>query len=172
MEAIAQLLGLNWSDFLWHTANFTLLIVLIGYFFYRPMVNMLDARTETIRASLEQAERVREEAARSEQERERLLAETRREVQDMLAQATQLAERIQADARQDAQQQAQRIIERAREEAEAERAQAMAELRREVAGLAILAAERVIHRSLNDQAHRQLVEEFLDEQRPAQAGRA
>lgn len=171
MQAIIELLGLNLTDFLWHLANFSLLIVLIGYFFYRPMVNMLDARTETIRSSLEQAERVREEAARSEQERDRLLADTRREVQEMLAQATQLAERIQSDARHDAQQQAQRIIERARDEAEAERAQTMAELRREVAGLAVMAAERVISRSLDDQAHRQLVEEFLDE-RSASAGRA
>ena len=49
--------------------------------------------------------------------------------------------------------------------------QAMAELRREVASLAVMAAERVISRSLDDQAHRQLVEQFLEEQ-PAQAGRA
>jgi F0F1-type ATP synthase membrane subunit b/b' len=47
----------------------------------------------------------------------------------------------------------------------------MAELRREVASLAVMAAERVISRSLDDQAHRQLVEDFLSEQ-PAQAGRA
>jgi F0F1-type ATP synthase membrane subunit b/b' len=47
----------------------------------------------------------------------------------------------------------------------------MAELRREVANLAVQAAERVINKSLDDQAHRQLVEDFLDEQ-PAVAGRA
>jgi F-type H+-transporting ATPase subunit b len=85
--------------------------------------------------------------------------------------AQQVAERIQSEARTTAQQEAQRIVETARQEAEAERAQAMAELRREVASLAVMAAERVISRSLDDQAHRQLVEQFLDEQ-PAQAGRA
>ena len=89
----------------------------------------------------------------------------------MMTTAQQVAERIQSDARTTAQQEANRIVETARQEAEAERAQAMAELRREVASLAVQAAERVISRSLDDQAHRQLVEQFLDEQ-PAQAGRA
>ena len=87
-----------------------------------------------------------------------------------MAQAQSAAERIHSEARSTAQQEAQRIVETARQEADAERAQAMAELRREVASLAVSAAERVISRSLDDQTHRQLVEEFLDEQ-PAQAGR-
>ena len=88
-----------------------------------------------------------------------------------MAQAQTVAERIQTEARTTAQQEAQRIVETARQEAEAERAQAMAELRREVASLAVLAAERIIKRDLDEQAHRQLVDEFLDEQ-PTQASRA
>ncbi|MCC6176329.1 MAG: F0F1 ATP synthase subunit B [Chloroflexi bacterium] len=161
MNSIIELLGLNLPDFLWHTFNFLILIFLIGRFFYRPVINMLDERSRRIRESLEEAERMRGEVAQADAEREQLLAETRREVQGMLTQATQTAERIQSQARQDAQQQAQRIVERAREEAEAERAAAMADLRREVASLAIAAAERVINQNLNDQAHRRLVEDFL-----------
>ena len=79
--------------------------------------------------------------------------------------------RRKSEARTTAQQEAQRIVETARQEAEAERAQAMAELRREVASLAVMAAERIIRRDLDEQSHRQLVEEFLDGQ-TAQAGRA
>jgi F-type H+-transporting ATPase subunit b len=95
----------------------------------------------------------------------------RREIQDMLAQGQQIADRIQSEARTSAQQEGQRIIERSRQEATAERDQAMIELRREVASLAVQAAERVIRRSLDDQAHRRLVEEFLSEQ-PTNGSRA
>ncbi len=161
---LAETLGLNLRDFIWHSINFVVLIFLLSRFLYKPIVGMLDDRRERIRESMERAEQVRLETERSAQEREARLAETRRQIQDMLAQATQTAERIHSDAREKAQQEAQRIVERAQQEAEAERTASMAELRREVANLAVAAAERVISRSLDDQAHRQLVEAFLAEQ--------
>lgn len=170
MEILGTL-GINARDFIWHTINFIVLIALLSYFLYRPIVTMLDERARRIRESLAAAEQARADVARADREREELLASTRREIQEMMATAQQVAERIQSEARTTAQQEAQRIVETAHQEAEAERAQAMAELRREVASLAVMAAERVISRSLDDQAHRQLVEQFLDEQ-PARAGRA
>jgi len=154
------------KDFWIHAANFIVLIALLTYFLYRPITAMLDERTRRIQESLAAAEQ-----ARADRERDELLATTRREIGEMMAQAQSAAERIQSEARANAQQEAQRIVETARQEAAAEREQAMSELRREVAGLAVMAAERVISRSLDDQAHRQLVDEFLNEQ-PAQAGRA
>lgn len=161
---VAETLGLNWRDFIWHTINFIVLIFLLSRFLYKPIVAMLDERQRRVQESMERAEQVRLAAERAAQERETQLGETRRQIQEMLAQATQTAERIQADARERAQQEAQRLVERAQQEAEAERAQSMADLRREVAGLAVMAAERVISRSLDDPAHRQLVEEFLSDQ--------
>ena len=163
-------LGITARDFIWHTINFVVLIALLTKFLYRPIGTMLAERTRRIEESLAAAERAQADLARADREREELLASTRREIGEMMAQAQSVAERIQTEARTSAQQEAQRIIETARQEAESERAQAMADLRREVAGLAVMAAERVINRSLDDRAHRQLVEEFLSEQ-PAQAGR-
>jgi F-type H+-transporting ATPase subunit b len=160
------------TDFWIHAANFIVLIALLSYFLYRPIVRMLDERTQRIQESLAAAERAQADVARADREREELLATTRREIGEMMAQAQSVAERIQSEARANAQQEAQRIIETARQEAEAERAQTMAELRREVASLAVLAAERIIKKDLDEQAHRQLVDEFLDEQQPTQAGRA
>ena len=163
-------LGITTRDFIWHTVNFLVLIALLTYFLYRPITTMLEERTRRIEESLAAAERAQADVARADREREELLATTRREIGEMMAQAQTVAERIQSEARTTAQQEAQRIVETARQEAEAERAQAMAELRREVASLAVLAAERIIKRDLDEQAHRQLVDEFLDEQ-PARAGR-
>ncbi|MFN8633459.1 MAG: F0F1 ATP synthase subunit B [Chloroflexota bacterium] len=168
---ILDTLGLTKADFLWHVVNFIVLIALLTYFLYRPVSAMLEERTRRIQESLEAAERARADVAQADREREELLAATRREIQEMMTTAQQVADRIQSDARTTAQQEAQRIVDTARQEAEAERAQAMAELRREVASLAVAAAERVIRRNLDDQAQRQLVDEFLDEQPTTQVGR-
>ncbi len=171
MGQVLTTLGIDGYAFLWHTLNFIVLIGLLYKFLYAPVVGMLDERTKRIEESLAAAERAQAEVAQADRERDELLTTTRREIQEMMTTAQQVADRIQSEARSSAQAESQRIIETARQEADAERAQAMAELRREVASLAVQAAERIISRNLDDQAQRQLVDEFLDE-RPMQAGRA
>ena len=171
MSQVLTTLGIDGYAFLWHTLNFIVLIGLLYKFLYTPVVGLLDERTKRIEESLAAAERAQAEVARADRERDELLTTARREIQEMMTTAQQVAERIQSEARASAQAESQRIIETARQEAEAERTQAMAELKREVASLAVQAAERIISRNLDNQAQRQLVDEFLDE-RPTQAGRA
>ncbi len=170
MEQVLSTLGINGRDFILHTINFVVLIFLLIKVLYRPVVAMLDERQRRIRESEERAERVRLESEQADQQRQAQLVETRREIREMLDQATQTAARIEADARANADLRASQIVERAQQEAAAERAQAMADLRREVGSLAVLAAERVIGRNLDDQSQRQLIEDFLAEQ-PAADGR-
>jgi len=171
MNEVAETLGLDLPTFLWHLFNFIVLIGLLTYFLYRPITTMLDERSRRIEESLAAAEQARAEVARADREREEMLASTRREIQDLMTQAQQVADRIQSEARNTAQQEAQRIIERAQQEAAAERNQAMDELRREVASLAVQAAERIISQRLDGPAQQQLIEEFLSDQ-TGSAGRA
>lgn len=167
---ILTTLGIDGWAFLWHIINFLVLIFLLSRFLYRPITNMLDERSRRIEESLAAAERAQADVARADREREELLVSTRREIQDMMTQAQQVADRIQSDARTTAQQEAQRIIERAQQEAAAERDQAMNELRREVASLAVQAAERIISQRLDGPAQQQLIDEFLSDEAPSGQG--
>src|ERR1051325_7312087 len=103
---ILETLGLTKADFLWHLVNFIVLIALLTYFLYRPITAMLEERTRRIQESLEAAERARADVAQADREREELLASTRREIQEMMTTAQQVADRIQSEARTTAQQEA------------------------------------------------------------------
>ena len=91
------------------------------------------------------------------------LAEARKQGQDVVAQAEQIGERLKEEARQQARQDAEGIVARARSEIQAESEEAMAQLRKEFVEVAIQAAEKVINRALDKEAHRQLIEETLKE---------
>jgi F-type H+-transporting ATPase subunit b len=162
-------LGIDLQRTLIHVVNFLILLFILQRFLFKPVLTMLDQRAATIRDSVEAADRMRQEAARADQERNEALREARRQAEEIVARASQEAERIRAEARTNAQEEAQRIITRAEQEANAERQTAMQELRGQVADLAISAAERVIHRNLDHQAQRVLVEEFLAETNGASA---
>lgn len=156
-----EALGVNLPGIALHAVNFLILLFLLQRFLYKPVLSMLDERATKIRESVEAAERMRQETARADEQRAQALREARQQAEEAVTRAMQEAERIRAEARQAAQDEAQRIIARAEQEAAAERQQAMHELRGQVADLAVMAAGRVIGRSLDPQAHRAMVEEFL-----------
>jgi F-type H+-transporting ATPase subunit b len=156
-----EALGLNPVSIVIHAVNFIILLLVLRRYLFKPVLGMLDERARRIRESEEAAERAREESARAEQERGEVLKEARQQAEQIVNRAMQEADSVRSEARKAAQEEAQRIISRAEQEATAERQQAMQELRAQVADLAVLAAGRVIRRSLDDGAHRALVEEFL-----------
>ena len=166
MEAI----GINLPGLLAQFVNFGLLLLLLGVFAYRPVLRILDQRAERIRESLEAAERARQESARSEEEVQRALGEARERAQQIVQQAQELGQRMEADAREGARTEAEALIARARDEIQRERDDAVEQVRREFADLAILAAERVINQSLDAPAHRSLVEEVLEESQARPGG--
>ncbi len=160
MQAL-ETLGINLPSLLWHTVNFLILLALLWRFLYKPVVRMLDERSDRIKESMQRADAIKEQLARTNEETRLALESARKEAQAIADQASQIGEQIKAQARKDAQTEADKILVQARQQIEQERRQMMAELRLEMASLVVLAAGKVIGQQLDDRAQHQLVEEFL-----------
>ncbi len=160
MQAL-ETLGINGVSLLWHTINFLVLMALLWRFLYRPVVRMLDERSHRIRESMERADQIREQLARTNEETRLALENARREAQAIADQASQIGEQIKAQARRDAQIEADRILTQAREQIDQERRQAMSELRQDMANLVVAAAGKIIRKQMDDRTQHQLIEEFL-----------
>ena len=159
MEAI----GINLTGLITQLVSFGVLLFLLSVLLYKPIVRMLDERSEKIRESLEASERAQVEAASSREETQRQLVEARAEGQRMIAQARDVADRFREEELAKAREEI--AAERSRAEAniQRERDAAIEELRREFAGLAIVAAERVIRRSLDESDHNELIQQALED---------
>ena len=156
-------LGFNIPVLVAQLINFFLLLVVLRIFLYRPILDVLDRRSQRIREGLEAAEQSKEQAAKAEQDVARQLEEARRQGQALIAQAQEASNRIQEESRNQARREGEALLERARNEIQLERDQAISELRREFADLTVAAAEKVIGQSLDSQAHRRLIDEVLAE---------
>jgi F-type H+-transporting ATPase subunit b len=158
-----EALGINLGYLLSQIVNFTLLAILLYFVAYKPILRMLDERSARIKKGLEDAEVASKRAAEMEQEFERSVAEARREGQEIIAQATQVSEKARQEILDRAREEAQAQISKAREDIARERDQAMAELRQQVADLSVTISEKVLGATLDDQRQRQLIAEFLQE---------
>ncbi len=155
-------LGLNLPSLIAFLVNFVILLVILYVFAYKPILRTMDQRSDKIREGLEAAETAREEMARSQADTQRALNEARLEGQKLIEQAREVAERFREEERDRAQREAEAIIARAREDIARERDAAIQEVRAHFADLAIAAAERIIERSLDRDAHSQLIAGVLD----------
>mgnify|MGYP005765263673 FL=1 len=124
---------------------------------------MLEKREETIKDSLEKSEQARIES-------ERVLEEYRRQLEDAKAQAAQIVadakktgEAVKADITDKAQAEAATMIEKAHAAIEAEKKAAISDLQGSVADLSVAVASRLIGEDLSDEAHRKVIERYVNE---------
>ena len=160
-------LGVDLNSLIVYLINFGVLAVLLYFFAYKRVLGMLDARANRIREALEEADRVREQSAEQQVAMQRALNEGREAGQNVLAEAREAAARYREQQAEQARAEAETMLERARDEIRQERDAALEQVRAEFAGLAVTAAERIIHRSLDADTHRDLIDEVLAERESA-----
>ncbi len=158
-----EALGINLAGLITQLVSFVILFAVLSILLYKPILRMLDQRSDRIRESLEAADKARQDAATSEQNMQSQLEEARAEGQQMIAQAREVADRFRDEELTKARTDIAAERDRAQANIQSERDAAIEELRREFAGLAITAAERVIERSLDQNAHSELIDNVLEE---------
>jgi len=146
---------------IWTALTFLLLLVLLSKFAWGPIVKMLDERERTIREAIEQAKKERAEAERMMTEQKAALAAAQREAAALAQQSKVEVEALRADLTARARKEAEELVATARRQIQEEKTKAVAELKGQVADLAIDAARRLIKSSLDEKAQRALVEEYI-----------
>lgn len=148
---------------LWTLAVFAFTLWVLSKFAFPLIGEALDKRAKTIRESIESAERQRDEADRLMADYRQRLTEARVQADEIVARARKAAESTKLEASAEGQNKREELVEAARKDIEAETRRALDDIRKEVADLTILATEQVTRRSLDDAAHKELVEEALRE---------
>jgi F-type H+-transporting ATPase subunit b len=161
MDKAVEALGINLPQLIAQIANFALLLVLLRLTLYKPILGMLDQRKQKIAEGLNAAEIARAEAASAQASIQVQLDEARREGQALVANAQQIAARIEAESREQAGRDREAALARAQAEIQLERDRAIADLRAEFAEITISAAEKVISESLDRSAHQRVIDETL-----------
>ena len=158
-----ETLGVHLPSLLIYLVNFLIVLGLLFAFAYKPILRLMDQRADRIRESLEASERAREEAATSQAVVEEQLVEARREAQRIMDQAREASERYRAEEMDRARAEAETFVARAQADIQRERDAAIEEVRANFSDLAMTAAERVVRRSLDRQAHEDLITQVLEE---------
>lgn len=155
------LLSIDWTLFWATLVLFILFALVLGKFAWSPLLRIVDEREKGIRTSVESAENAAAEAKDLLAKHQEMLRGAGREREEILAKALKEAETVRGDLVEKARSDAERVAERAREQIERDKNEAIAELRDQVADIAVEAASKIVKSSLTPEAQKKLVDDYI-----------
>ena len=163
MGDIAASLGIELTELLTQIVGFLVAVWILKKFAWKPIIGMLEQRREKIRADLESAESVKEDAAGILADYQKKMkdidAMARARIQEAIADGNKVAGEIRGQARAEAKE----IISKAREELSRDIARAKLELRNDIVNMTIAATEKIIAVELDEKKQRVMLSKFIDE---------
>lgn len=151
-------------NFIWSAINIVLLFILLKIFLFKPINKIMDERTKSIQNAIDNAAKTREEAEELKQQYEDSISEAKAEADRIIMKAHEDAETEKAAMMKKSQEEADQIVSAAGKTIENERRRVLQEAQTQIADLAIEAASRIIGENLDDEKNRRLVDEFLSEE--------
>ena len=148
----------------WTTLSFIFLVLILGKFAWKPILNALNEREEGINKALSEADKARQEMADLQSSNEQILKEARAERDALLKDAREIKNSMISEAKEEATSQAGKIVAQAKETIENEKQAAIVQLKNQVAELSIGIAQKVIKQELSDEKKQiDLIEKMLDD---------
>jgi F-type H+-transporting ATPase subunit b len=151
------------TELVWAAVFFVLLFLVISKVALPKLNATLAAREQALAGKLQAAEDAKAQAAQVLAEYRAKLADAQTEVTRIIEEGRRTGESVVAEARSRAEAEAQSLLTRAQGDIQAERDRAIGALRAELGSLSIELASKVVGRSLDGDAQRQLVDSYIDQ---------
>ena len=156
---IGETFGFNKALFASQIISFLIVAFLLHRLAYKPILRVLEERRQRIAESLANAEKIKQELAKTEAARKQLLEQAGTQASKLIEEARAAAAQVQEKETQKAIAAAEQIIAKARQAAEADHTRMLAELRREVGRLVVQTTAKVTGKVLTTEDQQRLAEE-------------
>ncbi len=155
-----QTLGINWGMLIAQAVNFGVLLAVMTFFLYRPVLRLLDERRERVRQSMEHASKLEKQVEEMEVERKKRLKEWDDQAKDFLADAKKQADTSRKELTDAAKAEVDQLLEKGRKQLEDERRALLSGLQETVTTVSIQLAEKILAREFSDADQKKLLQDL------------
>ena len=156
MELLSKL-GIDWKLLIAQIVNFAILVGVLSYFVYKPLLTLLDARREKIRKAMEHADNVEKQRKELEAFRTEQLRKIDQEAGALLEKARQQAEKMHSEILTSAKKETDQMLDRGRKQLESERTTVMHELQGTLATIIMQLTQKIIEREFSSADQRRIL---------------
>lgn len=161
MSEILTSFGIDGKLFLAQLINFGLLLLVLWKFAYKPLLKMMEERTEKIESGLKNAEKMELAAKNAEVEFEKRVTEAKREAQNIIKEAEDFGKKLKQEITESAEQEKEKIIVSGKKAVEQEKEKSLAEIKKKTAELVITATEKILEENIDKEKNKKIVEKII-----------
>ena len=142
--------------------SFLITYIIFAKFFWKPILRTIREREEMIQTEIESSKKANIDSGKNIRESEEILLNTKKEAERIMLESKRNAERIRADIVETAKLETQMILQQARDQVEIERGRIIEDLRKDIAGLTLLASQKVLMRTLTPEENDRIISETVE----------
>ena len=149
--------------FIWTVITFLIVLAILRWKAWKPLMDTLDARAKQIEDSLSKAEKVTADAEQQAEKNEEILNQARKEAQEIVSKAREAGDGLKQKLELDGKEQYENMLEKAKDQIDSEKQKALSEIKNTVVDIALKASEKVIKRNLNNDDNKKMIEQTVEE---------
>jgi len=153
--------------FLWTVITFLIVLGILRWKAWGPLMNALDLRAKQIEESLSKAEKLTKETEQQTEKNEAILNKARKEAQGIVTKAREVGDKLKHKLETEGKAQCGEMIEKAKGQIDVEKKKALDEIKTTVVDIALKASEKVLKRNLNNEDNKKMIEETVDQLKQA-----
>ena len=162
---MVEALGMSLTEFIFYLINFLILVGILGKFLYKPFLEFMENRRQSIQDALDNAELTNRRADEKMENYNTRIARAEEEGREIIREAKQRADAQAAEIIEEANRKANEMMVRAEQNIEREKEKATEEMRQEIAALAVLVAEKIVEREIQRIGQEAIVDEVIKQAR-------
>ncbi len=159
VQEIARTFGVDWPHLIAQMISFGIVCLVLYKFAYRKVLATLEQRRKTIAEGLANAEKIKAEVARTEVQRQEVMAQANQQANKLIEEARAAAARVEQRETKKAIATAEQIVSKARQAAAQDHDRMLADLKREVGHLVVQTTATVTGKVLTSEDQRRLAQE-------------
>ncbi len=145
-----QTLGVNWGMLIAQMINFGVLLAVLTFLLYKPVLKVIDERRERVRQSMDHAAKLEQQVAAMEKDRKKQMQELDEKMKQLLAESRTQGESLKKGIVDAAQADVSAMLEKGRKQLEDEKRKLLADLQKTVTTVSVQLAEKILQREFSE----------------------
>ncbi|MFA6392434.1 MAG: F0F1 ATP synthase subunit B [Patescibacteria group bacterium] len=163
MDELVKTFHIDWKLIIAQVINFGIVLGVLWYFALKPLMKVMNKRTEDIDQSLKNAEEIEKKLKVAGETKDRIVTDAKKESQAIMEKASKEAEKLKADKIAETRSEMEKIAAKTKASLLADKDQMIADARKEVGSLIIEASSKIVGKNLDSESNRKMVEETVNQ---------
>ncbi len=161
MDELVKTFHIDWKLLIAQIINFGIVLGVLWYFALKPIMKVMNKRSEDIERSLKEAKEIEEKLAEAETTKEKIVTNAKQEAQIIMEQTQKESEKVREQKLKETRDEMDRIAQKMKDDINSEKDKMLIEAKGHIADLVVAATEKVIKKNVDDESNRALVDETI-----------